>query len=112
MTLENKATLFKSMDLKKERVNVNGQEVVISEITSSDYMKVFNNPYVKKESGELDGHKFVALLLTYSIIDNKGERILSDDDAEDLRNISSTAFVVLAETVKKLNGITGEEIKN
>jgi len=108
----NKAEILNEMRLKTELVEISkGKEVIVSEIGAADYIKLWTST-----SGDKDGHvdmaEFSPKLVAFCVVDEKGERIFSEDDIPALIRSSNKVFEKLAEVARRLNGISGEEAKN
>ncbi len=104
-----KSAILKAMALKSETVTIDGGEVLLQEVTATEYMEVYNSDAAKNDKGEFDGTKFTSLLATRCIIDKKGKRVFEDSDAELLRNGSTAVYTKLAMAVKRLCGLGAEE---
>lgn len=109
--LESKTALLGAIKLKSETVHINGGEVIVQEVTASEYMEVHQSELSKGEDGEFDGALFASVLATHCIVDRKGNRIFEDSDAALLRGGSTTEYAKILKAVNKLNGI-GEQTKN
>lgn len=109
MSTLGKAGILAALQLKKETLTIGDGEVTLTEITANEYMEVYGSDAAKDESGEFDGSRFTALLITRCIVDAKGKRILEDTDAEALRNGSSGTYTKLAMAVRRLNGLGLDE---
>lgn len=112
MGVLDKKSLLKALELKKETVVIEGGEVIVTEITATEYMDVYESPGAKNDKGEFDGVKFSALLAARCIVDAKGNRLFADEEADLLRNGSSSVFSKISAVVKRLNGLAGDEAKN
>ena len=107
--------LLNNSRLKSEIVKLDEGEVVITELSGPDYMKLYTDPANRKmvdgvETMEMG--RFQAALIVYGAVDEKNERIFKDEDIEAVMRMSNTVFFKLAEAARKVNGMTGEESKN
>lgn len=109
MSALGKAAILKAMALKKETVEVEDGQILLTEVSASEYMEVFNSDAAKDDKGEFDGTRFTSLLATRCIVDDEGNRVFADDDAETLRNGSTAIYTKIALAVKRLNGLGVEE---
>jgi hypothetical protein len=108
----NRAELFEDVELKKEAVQLKSGCVYVSEIGGSDYIKLWTDPAHKGADGETDMVKFTPALLAFCIVDENGNRILDDEDAERISRAAHGPFMELAKVARRLNGLSGEEVKN
>ena len=107
--------LLNNSRLKSEIVKLDEGEVVITELSGPDYMKLYTDPANRKmvdgvEAMEMG--RFQAALIVYGAVDEKNERIFKDEDIEAVMRMSNTVFFKLAEAARKVNGMTGSEEKN
>lgn len=107
--------LLNNSRLKSELVKLDEGEVVITELSGPDYMKLYTDPANRKlvdgvETMEMG--RFQAALIVYGAVDEKNERIFKDEDIEAVMRMSNTVFFKLAEAARKVNGMTGDESKN
>jgi hypothetical protein len=100
-----KQGILDALKLKTKTVTLDNGEAIITEISATEYMEVFNSDAAKDEQGEFDGTKFTALLATRCIVDADGNRIFSDAEAGLLSSGASATFLKLSSAVKDLNGI-------
>jgi hypothetical protein len=120
-----RSSLLAAMKLKTEVVVVEGGEVIVSEIGAADYIKLWSDPKNQKDTGEkvikdgveeavmvIDMTKFTPALVAYSVVDEAGERLFTDEDVTLLARSSQAIFLKLAAVARKINGLSGEEIKN
>lgn len=108
-----KAELMAEGKLKTEIVPMgDDKHVVISEVPAIQYATLWgecaSEPDDKGDS-VIDMQKFNALLLANSIVDDKGERMFSDEDAPLLAKFGQESFRKMMEVAKKLNGLMGDE---
>lgn len=111
MLITDKTELLKSLELKSEVVEIDGGEVNVSEIGAADYIKLWTDP-ANQTDGAVDMAKFTPKLLAYCITDSCGNRVFSDDDVPAISRTSHGPFLKLAEVARRLNGLSGEEVKN
>jgi len=108
-------SLINEARLKTELVKLDEGEVIVSELSGPDYMKLYTDPANRKmvdgvETMEMG--RFQAALIVYGAVDEKNERIFKDEDIDAVMRMSNTVFFKLAEAARKVNGMSGEEIKN
>ena len=107
-----KVALLAEMALKTETVSLPSGSVMLSELSAESYMDAYESPLAKDATGAYSGVRFTALLVARCAVDDAGNRILSDEDADTFRAGSSGTFRKLSEAVNRLNGLAGDEIKN
>lgn len=112
--------------LNTEEVTLkSGKKITVSEISGSDYIKMWSDPKNQKETGKkllkdgvetdemvVDMSRLTPVLLTYSVVNPDGSRMFNDEDVELLARLASGPFLKVAEVARKLNGMSGEEAKN
>ena len=89
-----------------------------------NYIKLWTDPRNQKVVGnelvngvevpktEVDMARFTPALISYTVTDEAGNRIFSDDDIDILSRSAQGPFLKLAEVARRLNGLSGEEVKN
>jgi len=120
-----RSSLLNAMKLKTETVEIEGGEVIVSEIGAADYIKLWSDPKNQKDTGEkvlkegkeeavmvIDMAKFTPALIAYSVVDDAGNRLFSDEDVTLLARSSQGIFLKIAEASRRINGLSGEETKN
>jgi hypothetical protein len=111
MTL-NRESLLKSMELKKETLEIEGGTVIVSEIGATDLIDL----YTRKELHDADGNiimaKFTPALVAMSVVDDAGRRIFADADIPLLEKSAASQLSKLAQAARRLNGLLGDETKN
>ena len=103
-----RTALLKAMHLKTETVEIEGGEVIVSEIGAADYIKLWSDPKNQKATGEkvikdgkeedvmvIDMSKFTPALIAYSVVDEAGERLFTDEDVAVLGRSSQGIFLKL-----------------
>lgn len=98
--------------LETERVAIGKGEVIVTEIWSTEYIALYSDETLRDEKGEVDMNKFVNALITKAVIDEEGNRILSDDDRKAFEKAKPKLYLKIANAVKRLNGLSGDEAKN
>lgn len=109
--LLDKSAILSALKLKTESIELGSGTVIVSEIGASDYIELWTNPAYQTD-GEVDMAKFTPALLAYTIVDESGKRIFTVADVAELGRSAAVPFLKLAEASKRLNGLTGTEIKN
>ena len=103
-----------------------GKTVIVSEIGGADYIKLWSDPANQKESGKIliaedgtekpelvvDMSRFTPSLLAYSLVNDNGERLFTDEDIPTLSRLANVPFLKVSEVARKINGLAGEEAKN
>ena len=125
MSVLTKEEIFTECELTSELVPLGKGEVKVSTISGPDYIKLWSDPANQKETGEfvlkdgvreavkvIDMSRFNAALLTYAVTDLEGNRVFSDEDIDKVMRFSSGPFLKIAEVARKLNGLSGAEVKN
>lgn len=107
-----KAALLAEMELQTEIVKLKTGNVIVKELSAVDYMEAFESPLSQDAQGEYSAVRFTALMVVRSAVDEAGDRIMADDDAEAFRNGGGSVFRKIAAAVNRVNGTTGEEAKN
>ena len=102
-----KAGLLKKLELKTDKITIDGDTVRLTEISAADYMSIYNSDAVKDDKGEWDGTKFTAALACRCIIDEAGTRVFGDDDGALLSGGSTPVYKQIAEAVNRVNGMGG-----
>lgn len=108
----NRADLLKTLEPKKETVEIDGGDVIITEIGASDLIGLYSNEDFLNESGSLIMNKFTPALVAKCVVDEAGNRIFSDSDIPLLEKASATQFAKIAAVARRLNGLAGTETKN
>lgn len=103
-----KEGLFKELGVKREKVKVGKGEVFIAEIGATDYLTLWTNPELQTD-GKPDMAKLRPALVARCVVNEEGERILTNDDAAVLAKSSALRFNTLADAAMKINGLVVEE---
>lgn len=111
MALLDKSSILSAMALKTETVQLDGGEVIVSEVTAESYMEIWESPLAKTD-GDRDGSKFSSLLVTRCIVDGSGNRIFADDEVAALRQGSTRVYTKLVAASQRVNGMAAELPKN
>ena len=88
------------------------KHVIVSEVPAIQYATLWGDCASEPDTkGEvvIDMQKFNALLLANCIVDEKGERIFTDEDAPLLAKFGQESFRKMMNVAKKLNGLMGDE---
>ena len=125
MSVLTKEELFAEGALKTETVTLKSGDVIVSEIGGSDYIKLWSYPKNQRDTGtmvirngveesttEVDMSRFTPALISYSVLDEAGNRMFTEADIDKLSKLNSTVFLKLSEVARRLNGLGGEEVKN
>lgn len=100
-----KAGFLAAIARKTEPLTLPSGEIIISELTATEYMEAYSSPLVKDDKGGVDGLKLTALLITRCVVGDDGARLLTDEDIEAVKDGSSATFGQIGEVVKRLNGL-------
>jgi hypothetical protein len=111
MTLDRDA-LLKTMELKKETIEIEGGEAIISEIGASDLIDLYTRKELHDDDGNIIMAKFTPALVAMSVVDESGERLFLDADIPLLEKSAASQFSKLAQVARRLNGLVGDETKN
>lgn len=111
--------------LKTEVVPLETGDVIVSQISGVDYVKLFTDPLNQKSTGAkilkdgveidevvMDMDRFVPALMTYAIVNEDGTRMFADEDIELLARLASGPFMKVSQVARKLNGAGAEPAKN
>jgi hypothetical protein len=117
MAVLKRLDILAAKDLKQQAVDVPewGGEVIVSEIGAADFMSLWTDPrYMGEDGKNPDIPKLMPALVVRCLVDEEGQRIFSDEDAEMLGRKSPAAFNRIAQAAKDLNGIGDQEqqVKN
>ena len=108
----NREELLGELKLKTEVVTLDdGSEVIVSEIGATDYINLWTSEAYSTED-KVDMAKFTPALIAYSVVDDQGRRLFSDEDILSLGRSANGPFFKIAQVAKKLNGLSGEPAKN
>lgn len=107
----NKKQLLDKLALKVEPVFIGEDSVNVSQIGAADFIRLWNNPEYRTDD-HLDMAKLLPVLVAYSVVDDGGNRIFTDEDAAILARSSREPFAIIADKAKRMNGLLGDEIKN
>lgn len=107
----NKASIINALDLQREVVEVPewGGSVILSELSAADRLR-----FGVAIGGEDDQRVFVAKALTWFIVDEGGDRIFTEGDADILAGKSLPVLQRLWDVAAKLNAMKVDEdaVKN
>jgi len=108
----NRDSILQALDLKREVVEVPewGGTVILTELSAADRLK-----FGAAMGGKDDQRVFVAKALTWFIVDEGGDRIFTEDDADMLAGKSLPVLQRLWDVAAKLNAMKTEgddEVKN
>lgn len=106
----NREQLLAALQLKKEVVEIDGGSVTVSEIGATDYLKLWDEHRTADDT--IDMATFTPALIAACVVDEKGERIFSNEDTALLARSASKPFFALSEACRRINGLSGEETKN
>jgi len=112
MKIYSKDEILKAEDLKRELVPVPewGKGAVYVRTMTGEERDAYDQSNVG-ENENVDLVNFRAKLLARTIVDEKGERIFTDDDINQLGKKSSLALNRLFEVAQRLNGLGAREME-
>lgn len=119
----NRESILDAMKLKTKVVPLGADEVIVSEIGGADYIALWtdeSNQKVKegfldkdgKPVTEVDMTKFTPALIVKCVVDENGNRIFTDADADFIAKGARGPFLAIAEAARELNGMSGDAEKN
>ena len=108
-----KAALLGVLQLKKEFVPLDGGKgVTVTQMSAPDFLDMWEK-LPKDEEDRIKNIELNVTLLSYCVVDEEGNRMLTDEsDVEALRKSNPKAFNKLMNAARKLNGLDGEIEKN
>jgi hypothetical protein len=102
--------------LKTQLVDVDGGQVIISELGAADSFSLFNDKTNQTEDGMLKMSTFGPSLVVRCLVDDDGNRLFSDDEAGQLARFRPQIFGRLLTAAMDINGLSGTaqetDIKN
>lgn len=107
-----KSAILAALKPQTEEVEIPGGTVIVSQISATDYINLWTDPTMKGDGGEVDMAKFTPRLVAACVVDEAGNRIFTDEEADLLGKGASKPFAILADAARRLNGLSGEETKN
>lgn len=107
-----KEGLFAEMQPETELVSLKSGDVIVSDIGAEASMRLWTDPALQGADGETDMVKFTVALVALAVVDESGNRLFDNSDIERLSKSAKVPFGKLAAAAKRLNGLTGEEVKN
>jgi hypothetical protein len=107
----NKDQLIQKLKLKTKVVKIGDDEVIISELGANDFIELYKRKDLKTEKDDLDITKFNAALVCLAVVDENGNKVLTDADISVLQN-GGEIYRNLLNEVKSFCGLNGDEIKN
>ena len=116
MSVLTRDQMFEEGALKTEVVTLKNGDAIVSQIGGADYIALWSDPKNQKkdENGKdvIDMARFTPALISYSVVDEAGNRLFTEADIEKLARFNSDVFLKLADPARRLNGLSGEEEKN
>lgn len=116
MSVLTRDQMFQEGALKTEVVTLKNGDAIVSQIGAGDYITLWSDP--KNQKKDVDGKdvidmaRFTPALIAYSVVDEAGNRLFTEADIDKLAKFAQEPFLKLAEVARRLNGFTGEEVKN
>lgn len=97
---------------QSEEVAFGKGKILVSELSFNEVNAVRESPLIKGTDGEVDGFRFVGLLVCSCIRDAKGNRVFDDNDIDTVMGLPRSQYVKIAEVAKRLNGMEDDAVKN
>ena len=112
MAILGREAILAARDLKTEVVRVPewGGEVILSTMTAAA-RDAWEQSLIGNGKGNLDMSNISARLFVLSAVDDKGNRLFSDKEAEAMGRRSAKALKRCVAVIQKLNGITDNELE-
>jgi hypothetical protein len=103
----NKAEILEEMELKTETVKLGKGEMIVSEIGAADYIRLWTKPDFRMDDDpdRVDMSKFTPALIAYSVVDEKGNRLFTDEDIPNIASWPQGRFTEIAQIARRLNGL-------
>jgi hypothetical protein len=100
-------------DLTKEVVKVPewGGEVIVATMTG-EARDSWEQSLLSAKKGEMNMRNIRARLLAFAAVDEKGNRLFTDDDAERLGKKSAKALERCVSVIQRLNGLTERDLED
>jgi len=111
MVLDKKGILA-AAQCNSEEVPFGKGKVLCTELSFSEVNEVRESKLIRNEKDEVDGFKFVGLLVTRCIRDAKGNRIFEDTDIDSVMAFPRSKYLPLAIAAQRLNGMSDDQVKN
>lgn len=108
----NKEELLGKMAPKKETVEIEGGEVIVSEIGATALIELYTRKELQDSEGNWIMSKFTPALVALCVVDDAGNRIFADEDIPQLERAAASQFSKIAQVARRLNGLAGDEVKN
>jgi len=106
-----KAGLLAEVKLRTETVKLNGGEVIVSEVNAFDWSELVTSDECKTD-GKIDERKLQPKLVAMAVLTEAGERMFTDEEAVLFASCSKKPFKKIVNAIMKLNGLSGQEVKN
>ena len=108
-----KDAFLEATELKKEIMNLGSGKIIVSEMTAENYLELCELCKLEGSESEgsykLDVKKFNPGLVAFSVVDEEGNRIFSNEDIPILAKRSQKQFSPIVLKAQKLNGLVGDE---
>lgn len=107
-----KTDIFAAQDIKKELCHVEpwGGDVFLKGMSGAE-RDAFESSIMGRD-GKMSTENIRAKLLVKTIVDEKGERIFTDGDIQELGKKSAKALDLLFERAQKLNRLSDKDIED
>lgn len=102
-----KSAILAANSLKTETIEANGVEIIVSEIGAFDLIRISQE--CQDADGELDMQRFSLAMAACSVVDESGNQVFT---LEEIGKITRTTLMRIIEVARRLNGVSGEEVKN
>ena len=95
--------------LKTETVEVEGGQVLVSEIGAADSFALFSDPDNQDENKNIRMATFGPKLVAMCVVDDDGNRLFSNEEAPALARLHPVLFGKLVNAAMRVNGLLGGE---
>lgn len=116
MPVLDKLDILSIGSLKTTTVQVDGGEIIISELGASDSFSLFTDPDHKDKEGNLLMSTFGPALVARCVMNEQGDRVFEDDEACKIARLKPTLFAKLLTAAMEINGLSeasvADEAKN
>lgn len=108
----NRDQVLKALELKTEKISLGEGEVIVTELSASDFTDLYSSPAVQDDQGNVDIKKFTPALVSMCIVGEDGKRIFSTEDISLFQQAGAGELYKISSVARRLNGMTGDEAKN
>lgn len=109
MTTLQKLDILSIGRLKTEAVEVDGGQILVSEIGAADSFALFSDPENQDAAKNIRMAIFGPKLVAMCVVDDDGNRIFSNEDAPALARLHPAVFGQMLNAAMRVNGLLGGE---